>query len=29
MGKLQHSIKAFVRMGDEFYVAECFEIAVQ
>ncbi len=28
MGKLQHTIKAFVKMGDEFYVAECFEIAV-
>lgn len=28
MGKLQHTIKAFVKRGDEFYVAECFEIAV-
>jgi predicted RNase H-like HicB family nuclease len=28
MGNLQHTIKAFIKMGEEFYVAECFEIAV-
>lgn len=28
MEKLQHTIKAFVRKGEDFYVAECFEIAV-
>jgi predicted RNase H-like HicB family nuclease len=25
---LQHTIKALVRKGEEFYVAECLEIAV-
>jgi predicted RNase H-like HicB family nuclease len=25
---LQHTIKAFIRKGEEYYVAECLEIAV-
>ena len=25
---LQHTIKAFIRRGDRYYVAECLEIAV-
>lgn len=25
---LQHTIKAFIRKGEEYYVAECHEIAV-
>ena len=28
MGNLQHTIKAFIKMGEELYIAECFEIAV-
>ena len=27
-GQLQHTIKAFIRKGRDYYVAECFEIAV-
>ena len=26
--KLQHSVKATIRRGDDYYVAECLEIAV-
>ena len=26
--QLQHTIKAFIRKGREYYVAQCFEIAV-
>lgn len=25
---LQHTIKAFIRKGDKYYIAECLEIAV-
>lgn len=25
---LQHTIKAFIRKGEKYYVAECYEIAV-
>ncbi|MDI6767579.1 MAG: type II toxin-antitoxin system HicB family antitoxin [Bacteroidota bacterium] len=28
MAPLQHTIKAVIRKGDEFYVAECLEINV-
>lgn len=28
MSKLQHTIKAFVRKGEQVYVAECLEISV-
>ena len=28
MSALQHTIKAFIRRGDEYYVAECHEISV-
>jgi predicted RNase H-like HicB family nuclease len=28
MPQLQHTIKAFIRKGDEYYVAECMEIGV-
>ena len=28
MTGLQHTIKAFIRKGEEYYVAECVEIAV-
>ena len=28
MAQLQHTIKAFIRKGDKFYVAECKEINV-
>ena len=28
MAQLQHTIKAFIRKGDNYYVAECKEIAV-
>ena len=27
-GQLQHTIKAFIRKGREYYIAECFDIAV-
>ena len=26
--QLQHTIKAFIRRGREYYIAQCFEIAV-
>lgn len=26
--RLQHTIKAFIRKGEKYYVAECLEIAV-
>ncbi|GAN33085.1 MAG: hypothetical protein UZ01_01988 [Candidatus Brocadia sinica] len=25
---LQHTIKAFIRKGEKYYIAECYEIAV-
>jgi predicted RNase H-like HicB family nuclease len=28
MNPLQHTIKAFVRKGEQYYVAECYEISV-
>src|SRR5258707_408915 len=28
MAPLQHTIKAFIRKGEDFYVAECIEISV-
>ena len=27
-GKVQHTIKAFIRRGEKYYVAECLEISV-
>jgi len=27
-GNLQHTIKAFIRKGEKYYVAECLEISV-
>lgn len=27
-GNLQHTIKAFIRKGEKYYIAECFEIPV-
>ncbi|KAA0244719.1 MAG: type II toxin-antitoxin system HicB family antitoxin [Candidatus Brocadia sp. AMX2] len=28
MKNLQHTIKAFIRKGEKYYIAECYEIAV-
>ena len=28
LGPLQHTIKAFIRRGKKYYIAECLEIAV-
>ncbi|HHT9138213.1 MAG TPA: type II toxin-antitoxin system HicB family antitoxin [Candidatus Wunengus sp. YC60] len=27
-GNLQHTIKAFIRKGEKYYIAECLEVAV-
>ena len=27
-GKVQHTVKAFIRKGQKYYVAECLEISV-
>jgi len=27
-GKVQHTIKAFIRRGEKYYIAECLEISV-